>query len=159
MISTIRAGRPWYRPGDPHGDKPRRYRRRPARSRLSTPGEKKARRNAVAPGDFGNLRARHQRLFDQPHLLVGRPPPSPLNAVKNLNPHQSTLKLALRSHGPRKAATNQGGAGRMGTHNVLNAHEKTRLCYLIWPIDWPICRPAKISSPRMRGDEAEAASR
>jgi hypothetical protein len=78
-------------------------------------GEKKACRNTVAPGDFRNFRARHERFFHKPRLLGGRPPPPPLNAVKNFNPHRSTLKLALRSHAPPKAAAKQGGAGRKGT--------------------------------------------
>jgi hypothetical protein len=63
------------------------------RSCLSTPGEKKACRNAVAPGDLGNFRARHQCFVRKPRLLIGRPPP-PLNAVKNFNPHRSTLGFA-----------------------------------------------------------------
>jgi hypothetical protein len=82
---------------------------------LSTPGEKEACRNAVAPGDLGDFRARYQRFLNKPHLLVRRPPPPPLDTTKNLNSHRSTLKLALRSHAPVKAAAKQDGAGRTGT--------------------------------------------
>ena len=105
--------------GNPHGGKARTHRgRRLNRPCLSTPGKKKTGRNAVAPGHLGYLRARRQRFFHKTHFLVGRPPPPPLKTAKNLNPHRSTLKLALRSHAPGKAATKQGGAGRTDTYRT-----------------------------------------
>jgi hypothetical protein len=45
-------------------------------------------------------------------------PPPPLDTAKNLNSHRSTLKLALRSHAPVKAAAKQDGAGRTGTKEL-----------------------------------------
>ncbi len=88
------------------------------RSRLSAPSEHKTCRNAMAPGNLGYLRARHQRFFHNPRLLIGRPPPPTLDTAKNLNPHRSTLKLDLRSHASGKAAAIQDGAARKGTMSL-----------------------------------------
>jgi len=43
------------------------------RSRLSSPSEHHARSNPVATRNLRHLRARHQRFFDDPHLVVMRP--------------------------------------------------------------------------------------
>src|SRR6202521_1887253 len=48
------------------------------RSRLPPPGEYHACRNPITARDLGHLRARHQRLFDDPNLVVLRPASSPL---------------------------------------------------------------------------------
>ena len=72
------------------------------RSRLSSPGEHHARRHPVATRNLRHLRPRRQRLLDNPHLVVMRPAPSPLNPVQYLDTHRlMTLKLDLRSHASR----------------------------------------------------------
>jgi hypothetical protein len=80
---TASKSLPRIRSGDPHSGKTRRDRsRRLGRSRLSAPSEHKTCRNAIAPGDLGYLRPRHQRFFHNPRLLVGRPLPPTLDTAK-----------------------------------------------------------------------------
>jgi hypothetical protein len=86
------------------------------RSRLSSPGEYHARRNPVATCDLGHLCARHQRLFDDPHLAVMHPAPPSLHPAQYLDPHRlMTSELDLRSHAPQNIPVKQGGARRMRT--------------------------------------------
>jgi hypothetical protein len=59
---------------------------------------------------------RSARLFDDPNLVVLRPPPSPLNPAQNLDPHRlMTLKLDLRSHASRDIPLKQDGPRRTST--------------------------------------------
>ncbi len=69
---------------------------------LATPGKHQAGRYSVAPRNLSYLRARCQRLLDNPCLVVLRPTPPPLEPAQNLDPHRLiTLKLDLRSHASR----------------------------------------------------------
>ncbi len=69
---------------------------------LATPGKHQAGRYSVAPRNLSYLRARCQRLLDNPCLVVLRPTPPPLEPAQNLDPHRlMTLKLDLRSHASR----------------------------------------------------------
>ncbi|MGY3461697.1 hypothetical protein ACVWW5_007147 [Bradyrhizobium sp. LM3.4] len=69
---------------------------------LSTPGKHQAGRYSVATRNLSHLRARRQRLLDNPCLVVLRPAPPPLQPAQNLDPHRlMTLKLDLRSHASR----------------------------------------------------------
>jgi len=59
---------------------------------------------------------RSARLFDDPNLVVLRPPPSPLNPAQNLDLHRlMTLKLDLRSHASRDIPLKQDGRRRTST--------------------------------------------
>lgn len=57
----------------------------------------------VPSRDLRHDRARRQRLLDNLHLLVARPAPPTLDAVENLNPHQPTLRLALKPYASSEA--------------------------------------------------------
>jgi hypothetical protein len=87
------------------------------RSRLPTPGEYHACCNPIAARDLGHLCARHQRLFDDPNLVVLRPASSSLNPAQNLDPHRlMTLKLDLRSHASPDIPREQDGLHRTSTN-------------------------------------------
>ena len=76
---------------------PRRFRR----ARQPSPCEEQALRHAVPSSDLAHHGPRHQRLFDDPRLLVLAPTPSALDP-ENLPIHLCvTLRLALRSHPSR----------------------------------------------------------
>ncbi|WP_413992457.1 DUF1643 domain-containing protein [Labrys okinawensis] len=67
--------------------------------------------------DLRHHRARRQRLFNDPHLLVARPATAALNSAQNFNPHQPTLRLALKPHASPQAVTMQGGPRRRHTND------------------------------------------
>ena len=84
-------------------------------SRLPSPCEEQALRNAVSPRHLAHHGPRHQRLFNDPRLLVLAPTPSALDP-ENLPIHLCmTLRLAQRSHPSRRTPSQQGGRRRTDT--------------------------------------------
>jgi transposase len=65
--------------------------------------------------DLRHHRARRQRFFDDPHLIVARPATTTLNTAQNLYPHLPTLRLALKLDPRRIPRTEQGGLRRRNT--------------------------------------------
>jgi hypothetical protein len=103
-----------FRGGDLHRRKTRSN--LPNRSSLPTPGEHHARRNSIAACNLSHLCARRQRFLDDPHLVVMRPAPPPLDPAQYLDTHRlMTLKLDLRSHASQNIYVKQDGARRMHT--------------------------------------------
>ena len=84
-------------------------------SRLPSPCEEQALRNAVSPRHLAHHGPRHQRLFNDPRLLVLAPTPSALDP-ETLPIHLCmTLRLAQRSHPSRRTPSQQGGRRRTDT--------------------------------------------
>jgi len=91
--------------------------------RLPSPCEEQALRYAVSPRHLAHHGPRHQRLFDDPSLLVLAPTPSALDP-EDLPVHLSvTLKLALKSHPSRRAPSQQGGRRRTDSAPVKLAKD------------------------------------
>src|SRR5215211_4691115 len=90
------------------------------------PREHQTRRNAVPPRDFRHHRAAHQRLPDDPHLIVARPATATLNPAQNLYPHQPTIRLALKPDARRKPVTEQGGLLQRDTRRHTNRRRLRR---------------------------------
>ena len=51
--------------------------------------EQDTRRNIIAPCDLCHLRTRLEALCQDPHLIVVRPAPPPLDTAQNFDPHQN----------------------------------------------------------------------
>ena len=93
-------------------------------SRLPSPCEEQALRNAVSPRHLAHHGPRHQRLFHDPRLLVLAPTPSALDP-QNLPIHLCmTLRLAQRSHPSRRTPSQQGGRRRTDTIKEPALREK-----------------------------------
>ncbi len=96
-------------------------------SRLPSPCEEQALRNAVSPRHLAHHGPRHQRLFNDPRLLVLAPTPSALDP-ENLPIHLCmTLRLAQRSYPSRRTPSQQGGRRRTDTEtpaitSTISAH-------------------------------------
>jgi len=102
-------------------------------SRLPSPCEEQALRNAVSPRHLAHHGPRHQRLFNDPRLLVLAPTPSALDP-ENLPIHLCmTLRLAQRSHlrdaRPQSKAVAAGRIRwtRLRCSWIERAHERLRL--------------------------------
>ena len=68
------------------------------------PRKQHARRNVVAARHFRHLGARLEAFRQDPHLLVARPSPPPLDNAQYFDPaSKPTLRLALRSDAERSA--------------------------------------------------------
>ena len=97
-------------------------------SRLPSPCEEQALRNAVSPRHLAHHGPRHQRLFHDPRLLVLAPTPSALDP-QNLPIHLCmTLRLAQRSHPSRRTPSQQGGRRRTDILFLrMDAEQRVRL--------------------------------
>ena len=85
------------------------------RARQPSPGEEQALRHPVPSSDLAHHGPWRQRLFDNPRLLR-LAPPSPALDPENFPDHLCvTLRLALRSHPPRRPPIQQGGRRRWDT--------------------------------------------
>ena len=110
-------------------------------SRLPSPCEEQALRNAVSPRHLAHHGPRHQRLFNDPRLLVLAPTPSALDP-ENLPIHLCmTLRLAQRSYPSRRTPSQQGGRRRTNTARTWIAGRR---------------RPARARSTSQVKDRADA---
>src|SRR5271156_5509818 len=85
------------------------------RARLPSPCEYQALRDAVPSCDLAHHSPRHQRLFDDPRLLVLAPTPSAFDPPDLPIHLRVTLSLALRSPPSRPPPSQQGGRRRRDT--------------------------------------------